>query len=217
MECVGSWQARVWVPWVGSLATPCNCNATEKFAFLLWKLSTGIQSPVGGKRKPWPQGMESQRSHWVLPVTPGLLQYCLWRPCATGWHISSGKMASFLWGWEILDTYHIVVLQHAFSSFVLCLQVRYRLNQFVQLLDTVRDSCPWLPVDAELKIMIQQQVPKAVPHVRVRVHMHVHVHVRLRVRVRPHTSSQKREGLLRGPRLATPRLGSRSRSPSSCQ
>uniref|UniRef100_A0A7S1J9X0 Uncharacterized protein n=1 Tax=Eutreptiella gymnastica TaxID=73025 RepID=A0A7S1J9X0_9EUGL len=36
-------------------------------------------------------------------------------------------------------------------------QVRYRLNQFVQLLDTVRDSCPWLPVDAELKSMIQQQ------------------------------------------------------------
>ena len=36
-------------------------------------------------------------------------------------------------------------------------QVRYRLNQFVQLLDGVRESCPWLNVDEDLKGLIERQ------------------------------------------------------------
>eukprot|EP00667_Euglena_gracilis_P002314 EG_transcript_2315 len=36
-------------------------------------------------------------------------------------------------------------------------QIRARMNQFVQLLDSVRTSCPWLPVDDELKGLIKEQ------------------------------------------------------------
>eukprot|EP00668_Euglena_longa_P000828 GGOE01000997.1.p1 GENE.GGOE01000997.1~~GGOE01000997.1.p1 ORF type:complete len:716 (-),score=242.76 GGOE01000997.1:287-2434(-) len=36
-------------------------------------------------------------------------------------------------------------------------QIRARMNQFVQLLDSVRSSCPWLPVDDELKGLIKEQ------------------------------------------------------------